>query len=194
MQVLNGFKQLLYDKRDLVLREVHLIQIMEELSASDTLHCDINPLTGLEVLVHRHDVGMRNHTDDQQLISQELLLLLIQLDFVDLLDSADFARDAVPRVVDVGELASANPANLLVDLGRRVEAAVLAQVAHPRFQHVLVAMVHSPRLEPVALGIEQQAKLIILVVNLLEVEATKVYNVYREFKEEKIRVGDFIMR
>ena len=32
-------------------------------------------------------------------------------------------------------------------------------------------MVHSPRLEPVALGIEQEAKLVILVVNLLEVEA-----------------------
>ena len=153
---------------------------MEELSASDTLHCDVNPLTGLKILVHRHDIRMRNHTDDQQLVSQELLLLLIQLDLVDLLDSADFARDAVPRVVDVSELASANPADLLVDLGRRVEAAVLAQVAHPRLQHALVAMVHSPRFEPVALRVEQQAKLIILVVDLLEVEAAKVYNVYQE--------------
>ena len=153
---------------------------MEELSASDTLHCDVNPLTGLKILVHRHDIRMRDHTDDQQLISQELLLLLIQLDLVNLFNSADFARDAVPRVVDVSELASANPADLLVDLGRRVEAAVLAQVAHPRLQHALVAMVHSPRFEPVALRVEQQAKLIILVVDLLEVEAAKVYNVYQE--------------
>lgn len=43
-------------------------------------------------------------------------------------------------------------------------------------------MVHSPRFEPVALRIEQQAKLIILVVDLLEVEAAKVYNVYEELK------------
>ena len=111
-----------------------------------------------------------------------MLLLLIQFDLVDLLDCADFARDAVPRVVDVGEFASANPADLLVDLGRRVEAAVLAQVAHPRLQNALVAMVHSPRFESVALRIEQQAKLIILVVDLLEVEAAKVYNVYEELK------------
>ena len=124
---------MLNDESDLVLREVHLVQIMEELATSDTLHRDVNPLTGLKILVHRHDIGMRNHTDDQKLISKELFLLLIQFNFVYLFDSADFASYTVSRVVDIGEFASANPANLLVDLGWRVEAAVFAQVAHPRF-------------------------------------------------------------
>ena len=54
---------------------------------------------------------------------------------------------------------------------------MFAEVAHPGFENVLVPMVHSTSFKPVAFRVEQQAKLICLIENFLEVQASKIDNI-----------------
>ena len=46
----------------------------------------------------------------QEFISQELLLFYVELHFIDFLDSADFARQFVSRVVNISEFTTTNSA------------------------------------------------------------------------------------
>ena len=58
--------------------------------------------------MHFNDVGMVNHADYHELISQELLLFHIQLLFVNLLDGNFLAGHPVRAVQDISKLASSN--------------------------------------------------------------------------------------
>ena len=65
VQVLHTFKQLFDYNSDLVLREVHLIEIMVEFPATNTLHGYVNPLARFKELEHLDNVGVGDHTDDK---------------------------------------------------------------------------------------------------------------------------------
>ena len=127
---------------------------MEELAPSHTLHRYEDPLASFEIFIHLDDIGVRNHADNQQLVSQELPLFMIKLDFVDLFDGAYFLCDFVSRVVDVGELTSTDSTDLLVDFGGGVESTVLAKIPDPVVEDLLVSMIHSACLESVSFGVK----------------------------------------
>ena len=97
---------------------------------------------------------MRDHADDQQLVSEELTLFGIELYFVDFFDGADLASDLVSRVIYVGKFATANSSDLLVDFSGGVEFAVLAQMAHPFVKHLLILVVHASRFKSVTLRVQ----------------------------------------
>ena len=178
VEVLHALQQLLHDESDLVLRQVLALQVMEQLAAPDALHGNVDPLVGLEEVVHLDHVRVRDHRDDQKLVAQELLLLKIELRFVDFLHCAHLARDLVPGVVNVGKLAAADAPNLLVDVRWGVIVAVLAEDEHEPLDDLIVAMVHRARLKPLHLRKDEQSVHSRLVVHLLVVEATQANYVY----------------
>ena len=92
---------------------------MEELTTTDTLHDDVDPLARLVEALHLHDIRVGNHADNLQLTAQELLLLVVQLCLVNFFDCADLARDFVPRVKDICEFSTSDATDLLVGICRR---------------------------------------------------------------------------
>ena len=83
------------------------------------------------------------------------------------------------RFVNICELTSSDPTYLLIDLGRRVEAAMLAEVHHQLIYQVFVTVIHASCFKTVTFGIQQKTMHIDFVIKFFEVETTQVDDVAR---------------
>ena len=91
---------------------------MKQFASSYALHSDVNPFACLKEFEHLDDVRVRYHADNQELISKELFLFSIQLDFVYLLDGADLSCYFVSGIIHIGEFTATNPTDLFINLSR----------------------------------------------------------------------------
>ena len=153
MQILYTFQQLLHNVSYLVFSQIDLVQVVEKLAASHTLHSDVNPLGGLEEFIHFNHVWVGYHTNNQELVPQKLLLFFVQFVFVYLFYSADFPCYLMSRIKYVCELSSANATYLFVHFCWRIKATVFAEVSHPIVKHLFISMIHSTGFKPVPFGV-----------------------------------------
>jgi hypothetical protein len=68
VQILHSFKKLLYYEGDLVLREIDLVEIMVQFTATHTLHGNVYPFACLEEVKHLDHIWVGDHADDQEFI------------------------------------------------------------------------------------------------------------------------------